>query len=192
MSAVSRKQRWLTFFASVLLHGAAFSMVARHASRGDERSDLRPRYSLTLTPLQMPEYRAREERKPPSAARLKEAPTPPKSEIAAPLPEPRANPEPRRFQLPPRTKATPVTQTLVLDTVPPDTATPIQAPLPTLLLWTPPSCVPRRSSFPRRAPTRSHRCNRVCLRPRCSNRRIGKSCLEPSIWRPRLSTIFRA
>ncbi|HEY6346201.1 MAG TPA: hypothetical protein VIY49_32335 [Bryobacteraceae bacterium] len=89
---------------------------------------------------------------PPSPARPEET-APPKSEVAAP-PEPRIKPEPRRFQLPPRTKAKPVPQTVVLDTVLPETVLPAQVPLPTLLVWTPPKLRPPAKQFSVPTPNR--------------------------------------
>lgn len=168
------RQRRFSYFASVLLHCAAFTVVASiHISPGEERADLSSPYSVTLMHLQTPEeYRVprvsiprppkevehvkSELRKsglpetPPSPARPEETAAP-KSEVAAPSQseraEPRIKPEPRRFQLPPRTKAKPVPQTVVLDTVLPETVLPAQVPLPTLLVWTPPRLRPPVKQF---------------------------------------------
>jgi hypothetical protein len=173
----------LAFLASVLLHCAALTVVASiRISPGHQRADFSPPYSLTLMHLQLPEeYRAppvsiprpRQEAErssrpaeaprpvegksgvpetPPAPARAEET-APPKPELAAP-PEPRVKPEPRRFQLPPRTKAKPVPQTVVLDTVLPETVLPAQVPLPTLLVWTPPKLRPPVKQFSLPTPNR--------------------------------------
>jgi hypothetical protein len=161
----------LAFLGSVLLHCAGFTVLASiRISPGVERADFSPPFSLTLMHLQLPE----ENRPPPVSipsprqqaeqrkSGVPETPTgparpeeiaPPKPEVAAP-PEPPVKPEPRRFQLPPRTKAKPVPQTVVLDTVLPETILPAQVPVPTLLVWTPPKLRPPVKQFSVPTPNR--------------------------------------